>query len=203
MINVKYEFHVSEKRKIRKMILSFSKKEFFHLAGLQYLKDIALPKNRNTTVQDVLDKKITDELLEKSKYYVNSLKEEKNIRDRICELQYLEQYLDTNNIIKIFSVKDTPYLHSDINADCVIESSLTQRSKTVYIFLKERKEQQGVYCLVSFFVKKNLTYGGSKLYWMLKRKFKLKQSITLYQHDNYKEISTEQNGEGVWKREKR
>ena len=203
MINVKYEFHVSEKRKIRKMILSFSKKEFFHLAGLQYLKDIALPKNRNTTVQDVLDKKITDELLEKSKYYVNSLKEEKNIRERICELQYLEQYLDTNNIIKIFSVKDTPFLHSDINADYVIESSLTQRSKTVYIFLKERKEQQGVYCLVSFFVKKNLTYGGSKLYWMLKRKFKLGQSIILYQHDNYKEISTEQNGEDVWKREKR
>ena len=203
MINVKYEFHVSEKRKIRKMILSFSKKEFFHLAGLQYLKDVALPKNRNTTVQDVLDKKITDELLEKSKYYVNSLKEEKNIRERICELQYLEQYLDTNNIIKIFSVKDTPFLHSDINADYVIESSLTQRSKTVYIFLKERKEQQGVYCLVSFFVKKNLTYGGSKLYWMLKRKFKLGQSIILYQHDNYKEISTEQNGEDVWKREKR
>lgn len=203
MINVKYEFHVSDKRKIRKMILSFSKKEFFHLAGLQYLKDVALPKNRNTTIQDVLDKKITDEILEKSTYYVNSLKEEKNIRDRICELQYLEQYLDTNNIIKIFSARDTPFLHSDINADYVIESSLIQRSKTVYIFLKERKEQQGVYCLVSFFVKNNLTYGGSKLYWMLKRKFMLGQSITLYKHDDYKEISTEQNGEDVWKRTKR
>lgn len=203
MIYVKYEFHVSDKRKIRKIILNFSKKEFFHLAGLQYLKDVALPKNRNTTIQDVLDKKITDELLEKSKFYMNSSKEEKNIHDRICELQYLEQYLDTNNIIKIFSVKDTPFFHSDINADYVIESSLIQRGKTVYIFLKERKEQQSVYCLVSFFVKKNLTYGGSKLYWMLKRKFMQGKSITLYQHDNYKEISTEQNGEDVWKRAKR
>lgn len=202
MINVKYEFHVSDKRKIKKLLLSFSQKEFFHLAGLQYLKDIALPKNRNTTIQDILDKKITDELLEKSKYYVNSLKEEKNIRDRICELQYLEQYLDTNNIIKIFSVKDTPFLYSDINADYVIESSLIQRSKTVYIFLKERKEQQGVYCIVSFFAKKNLTYGGFKLYWMLKRKFMLGQSVTLYQHDNYKEISMEQNGKEVWKKSK-
>ena len=194
MINVKYEFHVSEKRKIRKMILSFSKKEFFHLAGLQYLKDIALPKNRNITVQDVLDKKITDEILSKSKYYVNAIKDEKNIRDRICELRYLEEYLDTNNIIKIFSVKDTPFLHSDINADYVIESSLLKRSKTVYIFLKERKEQLGVYCIVSFFVKKKITYGGAKLYWMLKRKVIQGKTITLYQHESYNELSAEQVG---------
>ena len=203
MTNMKYIFHVSEKRRIRKMILSFTKKEFFHLAGLQYLKDIALPKNRKTTIQHVLDKKITDELLEKSKYYVNSLKEEKNIRDRICELQYLEQYLDTNNIIKIFSVKDTPFLHSDINADYVIESSLMQRSKTVYIFLKERQEQQDMYCLVSFFVKKNLTYGGTKLYWMLKRKIMPGQLVTLYKHDKYNEISMKQTGEDVWKKAKK
>ena len=195
MTNIEYEFHVSEKRKIRKMILKFSQKEFFHLAGLQHLNDIALPKNRNTTIQDALNKKMTDEILAKSKYYVNSIKDEKNIRDRICELQYLEEYLDTNNIIKIFSAKDTPFLHSDIKADYVIESSLLKRSKTVYIFLKERKEQQGVYCIVSFFVKKKLTYGGSKLYWMLKRKIIRGQAITLYQHENYNEASTERVGE--------
>ena len=122
MTNVEYEFHVSEKRKIRKMILSFSQKEFFHLAGLQHLNDIALPNNRNTTIQDVFNNKITDEILSKSKHYVNSIKDEKNIRDRICELQYLEEYLDTNNIIKIFSVRDTPFLHSDINADYVMQN---------------------------------------------------------------------------------
>ena len=195
MTNVKYEFHISDRRKIRKLLLSFSQKEFFHLAGLQHLNDIALPKNRNTTIQAVFDKKITDALLAKSKYYVNSLKEEKNIRDRICELQYLEDYLDTNNIIKIFSIKDTPFLHSDIHADYVIESSLSKRCKTVYIFLKERKEQPGVYCIVSFFVKKNFTYGGLKLYWMLKRKFVLGKTITLYHNDNYMETNEEQNGE--------
>lgn len=195
MTNVEYEFHVSEKRKIRKMILSFSQKEFFHLVGLQHLNDIALPNNRNTTIQDVFNNKITDEILSKSKHYVNSIKDEKNIRDRICELQYLEEYLDTNNIIKIFSVRDTPFLHSDINADYVIESSLLKRSKTVYIFLKERKEQPGVYCIVSFFVKKKLTYGGAKLYWMLKRKVVQGQTSTLYQNQNYDETSVEQNGE--------
>ena len=194
MTNVVYEFHVSEKRKIRKMILSFSQKDFFHLAGLQHLNDIALPKNRSTTIQDVLNKKITDEILSKSKYYVNAIKDEKNIRDRICELRYLEEYLDTNNIIKIFSVKDTPFLHSDINADYVNESSLLKRSKTVYIFLKERKEQLGVYCIVSFFVKKKITYGGAKLYWMLKRKVIQGKTITLYQHESYNELSAEQVG---------
>ena len=128
---------------------------------------------------------ITDQILSKSKYYVNTAKDEKNIKDRICELQYLEEYLDTNNIIKIFSIKDTPFLYSDIDADYVIESSLSKRNKTVYIFLKKRREQSGVYCIVSFFVKNKLTYGGQKLYWMLKKKIVGGQTTILYQHENY------------------
>lgn len=190
MTNVEYEFHVSDKRKIKKLFLNFSPKEFFHLAGFQHLIDIALPRNRNTTIKDVLAGKITDQILSKSKYYVNTIKDEKNIRDRICELQHLEEYLDTNNIIKIFSIKDTPFLYSDIDAEYVIESSISKRNKTVYIFLKKRREQSGVYCIVSFFVKNRLTYGGQKLYWMLKKKTVREQTTILYRHENYNEEST-------------
>lgn len=172
------------------MILNFSQKDFFHLAGFQHLTDIALPRNRNTTIKDVLAGKITEQFLSKSKHYAGAIKDEKNIRDRICELQYLEEYLDTNNIIKIFSIKDTPFLSSDIVADYVIESSILKRKKTVYIFLKERREKSGVYCIVSFFVKNRITYGGQKLYWMLKKKIVQKQTIILYKHKNYNEKGT-------------
>ena len=156
LLDIEYEFHVSEKRKIKKMILRFSEREFFHLAGFQHLTDLSLPRNRNITVKAVLSGKITDQILSKSKYYVNDIKDEKNIRDRICELQYLEEYIDTNNIIKIFSLKETPFLYSDIDADYIIESSILTRNKTVYIFLKEKKEEPGVYCVVSFFVKQTI-----------------------------------------------
>ena len=190
MTNIRYEFHVSEKRKIKKMILDFSQKDFFHLAGFQHLTDIALPRNRNITIRDILAGKITDQILSKSIHYANTIKDEKNIRDRICELQYLEEYLDTNNVIKIFSIKDTPFLSSDIVADYVIESSIFKRNKTVYIFLKERSEKLGIYCVVSFFVKKRITYGGQKLYWMLKKKVVQEQATILYRHKNYREEST-------------
>lgn len=43
-------------------------------------------------------------------------------------------------------------------------------------------------------MKKKLTYGGAKLYWMLKRKVIQGQTITLYQHENYNESSAEQVG---------
>lgn len=124
MIDICYEFHVSEKRKIKRFILNFSPKDFFHLVGFQHLKDISLPRNRAKTLEYILKRQITDETLSKSKYYNPSVKDEKNIRSRIDELQYLEEYLDTDNIIKIFSIKDVPDLHSSIDAEYIIESSL-------------------------------------------------------------------------------
>lgn len=88
------------------------------------MKDISLPRNRAKTLEYILKRQITDETLSKSKYYNPSVKDEKNIRSRIDELQYLEEYLDTDNIIKIFSIKDVPDLHSSIDAEYIIESSL-------------------------------------------------------------------------------
>ena len=129
------------------------------------------------------------QILSKSKNYANTIKDGKGIEDRICELRYLEEYLDTDNMIKIFSIKDTPFLFSDIVADYVIESTISKRNKTVYIFLKERREESGIYCVVSFFTKNKITYGGQKLYWMLKKKIAQEETKILYKHKNYDEKS--------------
>lgn len=72
------------------------------MAGLQYLSDLAIPQNRKQTLYSILDDEITDEILEKSKYYKNT-NAQIDIKSRISELSYLEEYLDTNNMIKILA----------------------------------------------------------------------------------------------------
>lgn len=62
-----YEFVLSHRRKTRKIKLSFSDKEFFHLAGLQHLTDTQIPRNKNKTLDYILfSRAITDENIGKS-----------------------------------------------------------------------------------------------------------------------------------------
>lgn len=65
--------------------------------------------------------------------------------------------------------------------------------------LKHRKGMESPCCIVSFCVKNNTTYGGQKLYWMLKDKIVSGNRITIYQHSNY---SNEQKIENREKYEK-
>ena len=182
----KYRFIVSSKRKSRELILDFCDSDFWHLAGLHYLTDISIPKNRRDTLKNIIEKKqITDALLNKSRFYKNA-KSDKDIRSRIEELRFLEEYLDTDNMIRIYNTQNDKYLQSFIREDYLIESQLGRGTDSVYIFLKERNESPGHYGAVSFFKKASVTYGGDKLYWMLKEKTGKNGIITLYRHPNYK-----------------
>lgn len=78
--NYKYRFVVSQKRKSRELLLNFYDTDFFHLAGLHYLTDISIPKNRQDTLKNIIEKKkITDELLHKSRFYTHP-KPDKDIK---------------------------------------------------------------------------------------------------------------------------
>lgn len=183
-----YTFVVSKSRKSLELKLNFMESDFFHLAGLQYLTDISIPKNRKNTLHSILEKKnITDALLQKSRHFVQP-KPDKDVKSRIEELRFLEQYLDTDNSIRIFTTRNSPHLSSQIDADYIIESQFKHSTDTVYIFLKERKEDPTHLCAVSFFKKGNLTFGGDSLYWLLKEKNSLQDgsSFTLFQHKDYK-----------------
>lgn len=109
-----YKFVVSRKRKTREIILNFSDKDFFHLAGLHYLTDISIPRNRK-------------------------------------------------DILKIIIEKKKINLHSNIDAEYIIESRLPGARENVYIFLKRREECPETYCVASFFKKGIITYGGEAL----------------------------------------
>ena len=180
-----YRFVVSKKRKTREIILNFHDTDFFHLAGLHHLTDINIPRNRKDALKNIVEKrKITDSLLYKSRYFVNS-ESDKDIKLRVEELRFLEEYLDTDNMIRIYSTENMKYLQSYIDAQYIIESQLKNRDGSVYIFLKQREENPEAYCAVSFFKKGTVTYGGETLYWMLKEKRDLNQCITLYRHPEY------------------
>lgn len=184
--NYEYHFVVSQNRKTQELLLNFYDTDFFHLAGLHYLTDISIPQNRKDTLKNIIKKKkITDKLLHKSRFYINS-KPDKDIKSRIEKLCFLEQYLDTNNIIRIYNTQNDKYIHSLIKADYLIESQLKDSTDIVYIFLKRRDENPNYLCVESFFKKDTITYGGDKLYWMLKEKKCSSGCITLYRHKNYK-----------------
>ena len=161
-----YIFHLAN-RKVRVISLNFDRKDFHHLAGLQYLTDISIPKNKKDTISWILDKNkpVSDEYLAKSKF---------------CKGKP-----DEDNYIRIYSPKNGPRNNSLIQCDYIIESQLKGAQTTVYIFLKHRCGSGSPCGIISFGVKKNVSYGGQNLYWMLKDKIINGTRLTIYQHPKY------------------
>ena len=181
-----YVFHLANRR-VYIVSLNFTEKDFYHLAGFQYLTDISIPKNRKNTLSWILNENnpVTDEYLAQSKFYRGKPNDEKDIEKRIANLQFLEQYLDEHNIMKIYSPNTGPKNNSLIKCDYIIESRLPSSTDIVYIFLKHRSDSSSPCAVISFVVKKNVSYGGQALYWMLKDKIKNGHRRTIYQHPNY------------------
>lgn len=166
----KYVFHVA-KRGVKVLTLDFDLKDFHHLVGLQYLDDINILKNKKKTIDWILSEKhpITDAYLAGSEHYKGKDNDEKDIEERISEFRHIEQYLDVDNFIRIYSPKDGPQNNSMIRCDYIIESKLKHSSKIVYIFLKHRKGLQSPCCIVSF--------GVSGVYFYANASASYKESI--------------------------
>ncbi|MGN0170690.1 MAG: PBECR4 domain-containing protein [Lachnospiraceae bacterium] len=182
-----YEFILSHNRRRKRILVDFKDEDFFHLTGMQYLTDIDVPRNKKKVLDAILIKKIiSDQILQKSKFFHHP-KHDKDIKNRIIELCFLEEYLDNQNIIRIFTTRNQKGFCSQINAEYMIESQLHGSSDKVYIFLKQRENNPEYYCVISFFKKDRITYGGDILYWMQKKKICIVNQTEkiLYQHPNY------------------
>lgn len=165
-----YHFVVSRKRNLLTINLNFMDTDFFHIAGLHYLTDIVIPQDRRKTMDEILIKHtISEQVISGSAHYV-SRDSKKDVKSRIKELRFLEEYLDTNNFIRIFNVRNQKGMSSVIEADYLIESCLNYRNDVVYIFIRRRQEVPEYYCIVSFFKKNEVTYGGDNVYWIKKIK---------------------------------
>lgn len=180
---------VSQKRKLQTINLNFIDTDFFHIAGLHYLTDIVIPKDRTKTMDEILIKHtISDRTVSKSVYYVSE-DSKKDVKSKIEELRFLEDYLDTDNFIKIFNVRNQKGMSSVIKPDYLIESWFKNSSDTVYIFIRQREENPEYYCIVSFFKKNEVAYGGDNVYWMEKVKESADSRQVLYINPSYKKHS--------------
>lgn len=182
-----YTFHTSLGKKISVFDIDFKIGDFHHAAGLQYLSDINIPRNVNKAVPWILDEKkpITDEYLAKSKEYKGKINQERDVELRISELRFLEEYLDQENIVYIYSPKDSPSNNSIIPCDYIIKSHSLRRNQTVFIFLIHRAGKDSPCRIISFGVKKNVEYGGIYQYVMLKDKIKNGIRVNVYRHPKY------------------
>lgn len=165
MTNYKYLFQIAYKKQIYELTLSFDLKDFSHMAGLHYLKDIDIPKNASKLCPKIEDGSINDEYLRKSKKYNASSDNVKDIESRIFNIRYIEQFLDSRNLV--FNYLSSLNRRSVIEADYLIKS--TYNNVTAYIFIRKRRENSE-YCICSFFVDPPMSYIGEKAYWWYKAK---------------------------------
>lgn len=180
-----YIFHTSLKGKISVIEIDFQESDFHHAIGLQYLVDIEIPRNTKKTVDWILDNKITDMYLAQSCFYKGKLNDEKDVEKRISEFRYIEEYLDSNNIVYIYSPHNAPKNNSLIPCDYIIESKLPNKNTTVYIFIKRRQTNSNLFRIISFGVKKKVSYGGIYTYVMLKDKIVNAVRKTMFRHRKY------------------
>ena len=184
---VTYIFHTSLKKKINVFNIDFQVDDFHHAVGLQYLHDIVIPKNTKKTIEWILDETnhVTDEYLAMDSEYKGKSNQERDVELRISEFRFLEEYLDVDNIVYIYSPKDAPYKGSIIPCDYIIESYLQSRKRTVFIFLKHRSGKDSPCRIISFGVKKNVQYGGIHNYVMIKDKIKNGVRVNIFKHPRY------------------
>lgn len=110
-----------------------------------------------------------DEYLKKSVFYLQIEESYTKVKDRIYGLRFLEQFLDSKNLIcKYVKYRN---IYSNIDADYLIKSTVNHI--TAYIFLKKRNKKGDDYCICSFFIEPKSEYNGINVYWLYKSKIAL------------------------------
>ena len=126
----RYIFTYGYKNKLSTIKLTFSPENFPHLMGLQYLKDLTLPRyNQGKIVSRILDGTISLEQIQKGKQY------KKMVLPRLEALTRLKDILE--NDFNLFSYMPRMYpFYTQIKADFLISG---HTDITSYVFLIQSK----------------------------------------------------------------
>lgn len=184
LANTKYHFVFVRNRKSHDIVLDFLPSDFRHATGLHYITDIVIENNPVKLIDAILYKKppeITDKKLNESKKYNEVLTTYGSVKERVSDMRFLENCLDTSDFMRIFQIQ--PF-GSQIRADYFIESYCKNIQSNVYIFIRKRIESDN-YVVVSFFRKK-VTFTGTSTYWLLKEKISGGTVTELYRSTTYK-----------------
>ena len=180
LLDVEYEFILGRKNRTVSLRVEFQKHHFFHLAGLQYLRD--LPKLA-IPAEEIYNQ------IENGQISVNYIESSQNydyIKGRIEYLPALEQIFDSNDTI--FKYNPALQVFSVIEADFLMKNEIN--NIPVFVFLSKGKNDK--YFCKTFFpeIKKDYTERQTK--WTVLFKKKIIKSINtetvLYKHKNYDDI---------------
>lgn len=197
LLPLRYRFHIAHKRVVTEILLDFNKSDFKHLVGLQYLRDIAMPRNSSKVYDTIKNKKLTFDMIQRSPFFEKVDDSYASVKQRMTYFPLLNEFIESENVILRYIKKKNPY--SKIDADYVIESTLYD--VTVYIFLRKRHAQDinSPYAVVSFFVKNKVTYKGEVRYWLLKERIDEENYVkTLYQKEGYESKKIVDTNQFFW-----
>lgn len=161
LLHFEYDICLAKKKTLITIHISFQKKDFYHLAGLHYLKDRPeLKSDRSKIFEKILvDEKFASRIQKSDNY--------SKIEDRVFYLSKLEAIIDSN--ATIFKYNQNDVVFSRIDADFLLKNSNFER--TVFIFIKQ--ESADNYICNSFFPQTNYDYSKNQVSWKVLSKTKI------------------------------
>ena len=153
--STEYEIVLGRKNVAVKLIITFDKKDCFHLMGLQYLTDRPeLRRDRGKIFDEIQNGIIKRENIESSDFY-------HKIQDRVHFLPLLEKMLDSNDTVFKYNKKANVY--SMIKADYLMKNHM--EGKNLFLFLSNARDDS--YFCRSFFPEEKMNYTKHQASWTL------------------------------------
>ena len=177
LIDVEYEFILGRKNKTVTLRVEFQKHHFFHLAGLQYLRD--LPKLA-VPAEEIYNQIKSGKL---STSYIESSQNYNYIKGRIEYLPNLEHIFDSNDTI--FKYNPALQAFSVIEADFLMKNEINR--VPIFVFLSKGNNDK--YFCKTFFPEVKKDYAERQTKWTVLLKKKILKStatkIILYKNQNF------------------
>lgn len=155
LLTTEYEIVLGRKGVSVTLVITFDKKDCFHLMGLQYLTDRPeLRRDRGKVFDDIKNGVIKKEQIESSDFYYK-------IKDRVHFLPLLEMLLDSNDTVFKYNSKINTY--SMIEADYLMKNYMENRN--LFLFLSNAESDR--YFCRSFFPEEKNDYTKKQASWTL------------------------------------
>ena len=166
LLDIEYRIILGKKNKTISLSIYFDEIHFFHLSGLQYLKDLSrvLSESREQIFRKILKGTLQTKQIETSEFYPQ-------IKERIDYLVYLESIMDSNKTV--FKYNPQLEVFSSISADFLLKNEIQTRN--IFTFLSQEKSNGKYFCR-SFFPQTDKDYSENQSTWTLLYKEKFQKS---------------------------
>lgn len=185
LFNIHYKIILGRKGKETELILTFEKKEFFHLIGLQKLTDLPYLRTNSEKIFDsIMNGTITYDNIRKSNFFQENEKNNMHgIEERIDYFVNIEKIFDSNNLV--FKFNNNINKMSKINAEYIFEN--IDFRKNIYVFIDSRSKDNYKFCR-SFFPKNATDYTArqTKMTLLYKEKIDILSKTSIIQLNNIK-----------------